>query len=122
MRHSARLPGAFINRVENANSNPVAEELGPSLAFERVLDRAVRLARDRTAPDVIDFPVLTCHVEIEPERMFVNPMPEILEHGSDRAPTLVAHGRVNRPNDFVVADANIAQHARSRFEPHRQRT
>lgn len=103
-----RQPG-HLERVEEAEADPVAEEAGLGCPVHRVRDRAVRPAADPPVPAEREVPFAMARRERDLEGVAVILDLDVLESPCDRAPALIAHGDVDSADQLVTTEPQPAQ-------------
>jgi hypothetical protein len=118
----ARPAGALADRVEHAESDPVAEEGGEGLAVHGKDHRSVLFPLYPAPPGERYFTLAALDIELEVETLFGALQSQPGKPRGHRSPVTVPDGYVDITQDFPLPDPDSAQERRLRIKQHHERS
>jgi hypothetical protein len=103
------MAGYAIDRVQDAETNPVEAEGYIGCAVHAVADFSTRVPSDVRLPGEIQVAGLVASVEGDGKAVFFSMDGQVRYHSRDGVPVVVADGDVDAPDQLDASKADVAQ-------------
>src|ERR1043165_7715010 len=106
--------------MQHAKADAISRETGARFAIKRIVDAPRLVPRDSSLPEVVDAPLLAARLETQAKGLLGQVSFQMIEMRPHGSPMLISDRPVDRSDDFVIAQTDVPQEARSRVENHGQ--